>query len=125
MGLKEKVYDSMKKPKGITVKEIAKELDISEKAVNSYIWRLTEKNGITDIKIIDKIYLNDNTGKKGKKYYLYRVLAKSMDKSLKNPLDTQILEKMIIPFAEYKINIVLEDNEIKRIKELHRGVNNA
>lgn len=37
MGLKEKVYDLMKDPKGIIVDVIAKELEIPENTVNSYI----------------------------------------------------------------------------------------
>lgn len=94
MGLKERVYDLMKNPKGITVKEIAKELEILEKDVNSYIKRLRNDGKITDDNIIDKIYF----GKiKGKKYYLYRVSATSTDKnSEKSPLNIQILKKGIL-----------------------------
>ncbi|KKK40976.1 hypothetical protein LCGC14_1663620 [marine sediment metagenome] len=94
MGLKEKVYELMKNPKGITVKEIAKTLIIEEKDVNSYIKRLKKDNKITDNNIIDKIYFDN---KRGKKYYLYRVLEKPMDKnSLKSPLNIQILKNGIL-----------------------------
>ena len=122
MGLKEKVYDLMKNPKGITVKEIANELNTNENAVNSYISRLTKDKKITDDNIIDKIYFDN---KKGKKYYLYRVLAKQTDKnSEKSPLNIQILKKGILEFNKLmsitkpKIPSAIDKNKIRKAVEL-------
>ncbi len=122
MGLKEKVYELMKNPKGITVKEIAKTLIIEEKDVNSYIKRLKKDNKITDNNIIDKIYFDN---KRGKKYYLYRVLEKPMDKnSLKSPLNIQILKNGILELNKLmsitkpKIPSNIDKNKIMEAIEL-------
>lgn len=55
MGIKEKVLDLLKEAKeGITVKDIAKELNIRENAVNMYITRLKNEKKITKKNIIGK-----------------------------------------------------------------------
>ncbi|MBA7554368.1 hypothetical protein ES705_46983 [subsurface metagenome] len=126
MGLKERVYDLMKNPKGITVKEIAKELEILEKDVNSYIKRLRNDGKITNDNIIDKIYFDKI---KGKKYYLYRVSATSTDKnSSKSPLNIQILKKGILELNKLmsitkpKIPSNIDKNKIKEAIELCRTI---
>ena len=110
MSNKEKILE-MLKGEELTVKKIAEDLELTEKAVHVYICRLREK------KLIKKVG-------KINRYNIYTSIQKenNIESYL---LDTKILKKMISPFIKHKLIIDLEDNEIKRIKELHRGINNA
>ena len=103
MSNKEKILE-MLKDNELTVKEIAKELDLKEKAVHVYICRLRKD------KLIEKV------GKKNR-YNIYTAIQK--EKNIESLLDTKILEKMIPKFIEYGISLeTTTDIEDKRIMEL-------
>lgn len=84
----------------LTTKEIAQKLDITPNEARVYVNRLKSKG---KVKVI---------GKK-ERYKIYRAIE-----STEINLDTQILKKLIIPFAKNGIKVDLESKEIERIKQL-------
>lgn len=110
MSNKEKILE-MLKGNEFTVKKIAEDLDLKEKAVHVYICRLRKDNLIEKVGKINR-------------YNVYTSI-KTEQNIDSHSLDTKILKKLIKPFVEYGIKTDLEVNEINRVKELWRGITRA
>ena len=99
MGNKEKILD-MLKGRELTVKNVSEISDFTKNEARVYIHRLKENDLVRE------------TGKRGR-YITYT----AKDLEIRN-IDTQILKKLILPFAKNNISVDLEDKEINRIKQL-------
>ena len=107
MSNKYKILEMLKENE-LTVKEIADKMEFNENETRVYIHRLLKDNLIKEI------------GKKNR-YIIYTIIEKD-NKKESHSLDTQILKKMIKPFAENDIELNLEVIEINRIKKLYEMI---
>ena len=87
----------------LTVKELSNSLGYGENEIRVYINRLVKENKIKSI------------GKK-ELFKIYKAISNEIIES--ESIDTEILKKLIIPFARSGIEIDLSNEEIKRIKQL-------
>lgn len=106
LGNKERIYQLLQK-EPLTSIEIANKLTINEDSnkniqfIRTYIQRLMKAN------------LIKSKEKKGR-YQVYTAIEKG-----ETNIDVEILKKMIPEFIKKGIEIDLDNNEIKRVKELY------
>ena len=101
MGNKEQIYELLK-GRELSVKNISEISEFTENEARVYIHRLKDKDLVKE------------TGKRGR-YITYTAKGSELEA---HSLDTQILKKLIIPFAKNNISVDLQEKEIKRIKIL-------
>jgi hypothetical protein len=75
--------------------------------------------GLTYTQVIDEIKESFNSGISPS---TLAQLKRELPSNEKHSIDTQILKKLIIPFAKAQINVNLDEEEITRIKSLYMEV---
>lgn len=94
----------------LTTKEIQKETGFELNLIQVYLNQFKKSDKVKKI------------GNKGR-FAIYKAKVESLKGN--NGIDTQILKKLIIPFAKSKIIVKLFPNEQKRIKILFGEVKNG
>ena len=109
MTIQKMIFDILEGDR-LTIEDITKrinnkyEKNISENSVRVNINRLKNKD------LIEKCGIDN-------RYKIYKLKIEST-----NNLDSKILKKMIPEFIKHQIEIELNENEIRRVKELHAEI---
>jgi len=105
-GNKEDIYVKLI-GKRLTYEEIANQTNIKIEDVRSYIKRLRKEVKVKELPM-----------KLGK----MKIFTAIIEESNPSSIDTQILKKFLKPFIQLNVDIDLEVNETKRIKQLMKEV---